>query len=355
MDVLSICMIVTNGCSPDPRVERHARWLAESGYEVTIFAWDREHNLEMKTDRNGYTIQRIRTGSKAATSAMDILRQKGKFLKSLRGQFDLIIHNDSDSIKTKNLHARYRILDLHDIAHAWPVMQKTSFLRRYISSRMSKQLKGSVSGFDRFFTSSPGLASYFEQHFSIKSTVVLNVRNASPLPRPMTKTIGFFGRIRDFEAMVLLVESSKQGGFNPIFAGDGPCIKQLFERYPQLDYRGPFDDSQLVELMAEIDVMFAMYNPKKENIRQGALPVKMFDAAAFGRPTITTAHVPMGDFCLENKLGVVATFGDEDAISNAIVEAYEMDVTSAHSEEEERYKFVTLIQSILDTKQEGSD
>ena len=170
--MVRICLVVTNGCSPDPRVERHARWLAENGYEVTIFAWDREHNLEMKTERNGYTIQRIRTGSKAATSAMGILRQKGKFLKSLRGQFDLIIHNDSDSIKTKNLHARYRILDLHDIAHAWPVMQKTSFLRRYISSRMSKQLKGSVSGFDRFFTSSPGLASYFEQHFSIKSTVV---------------------------------------------------------------------------------------------------------------------------------------------------------------------------------------
>ena len=37
----------------------------------------------------------------------------------------------------------------------------------------------------------------------------------------------------------------------------------------------------------------------------------MFDAAAFGRPTVTTAHVPMADFCLENKLGVVASFDDQ--------------------------------------------
>ena len=102
--------------------------------------------------------------------------------------------------------------------------------------------------------------------------------------------------------------------------------------------------------MAEIDVMFAMYNPGKENIRQGALPVKMFDAATFGRPTVTTAHVPMADFCLENKLGVVASFGDQDSITNAIEEAYEMDVVSVHSEEDERKKFVTLIESILDTE-----
>ena len=103
--------------------------------------------------------------------------------------------------------------------------------------------------------------------------------------------------------------------------------------------------------MAEIDVMYAIYNPEKENIRQGALPVKMFDAAAFSRPTITTDDVPMGDFCMENKLGIGATFGDLDSISNAILKAYEMNVSPVHTEEHEREKFIDLIQSILDTKQ----
>ena len=215
---------------------------------------------------------------------------------------------------------------------------------------MKQVLKKNGSRFDGFLTSSPGLSNYFDQEFQFTSTVVLNVRNASSLPRTMTKTIGFFGRIRDLEAMVSLVECSRKIGFHPIVAGDGPCVNQLLERYPQLDYRGPFDDAQLRELMAEIDVMFAMYNPERENIRQGALPVKMFDAAAFGRPTVTTAHVPMADFCLENKLGVVATFGDLDSIANAIEEAYEMDVGSVHSEDDERKKFVTLIESILDTE-----
>ena len=351
----SICLVVTNGCAPDPRVERHAHWLANSGHEVTIFAWDRNHSLEDETIRHGYTILRKRIGRKASSYSVSIVRQKKKFLKSLRGQFDLLIHNDSDSIGTSNLRATHRILDLHDIAHAWPVMQKRTYVRRFHSSRMKKQLRSSVDSYDGFFTSSPGLAVFFEKEFSIYSSVILNVRNSIPLPRPMMKKIGFFGRIRDYAAMVLLFESCKQIGFSPIFAGDGPSVDRLIERYPDIDYRGQFDESKLEELMAEIDVMYAMYNPEKENIRFGALPVKMFDAAAYGRPTVTTAGVPMGDFCIEHNLGTVASFSDIDSVAGAIIDAYELDVVSTRTEEDERKKFMSLVESILGTAKEGSD
>ena len=155
--------------------------------------------------------------------------------------------------------------------------------------------------------------------------------------------------------MVLLLESCKQIGFSPIFAGDGPSVDRLIERYPDIDYRGQFDESKLEELMAEIDVMYAMYNPEKENIRFGALPVKMFDAAAYGRPTVTTAGVPMGDFCIEHKLGTVASFGDVDSVAGAIMEAYDLDIVPNQREEVERKKFISLVESILDTTKEGSD
>ena len=333
-------------CS-DPRVERHARWLVELGHDVTIFAWDREHTLDVKSKRNGYVIQRTRTGK--ATLSASIVRQKRRFLRSLKGQYDLIIYNDSDSIATKNLHSRFSILDLHDIAHAWPLIQKTTLLRRIVSFRMKQLLRKNGWRFDGFLTSSPGLANYFEKEFQFKSTVVLNIRNASPLPRPMTETIGYFGRIRDYEAMISLVECSQRTGFHPIVAGDGPCVNQLLKRYPLLDYRGSFDDTQLVELMAEIDIMFAMYDVKKENIRQGALPVKMFDAAAFGRQQLQV-HMFLWEIFASKTNLVCGLIWRSDSISTAIKEAYEMDVLSIHSEENEREKFVTLVQSILDTE-----
>ena len=43
----------------------------------------------------------------------------------------------------------------------------------------------------------------------------------------------------------------------------------------------------------------------------------MFDAGAFGRPTITTAGVPMGDFCIEEKMGVTAQFGNVQSVAEA--------------------------------------
>ena len=220
---------------------------------------------------------------------------------------------------------------------------------------MKKQLRSNTHSYDGYFTSSAGLAGYFEQQFSIQSTVVLNVRNPTPLGRPRKKKIGFFGRIRDYDAMVLLIESCKKIGFCPIFAGDGPIVNQLIKRYPDIDYRGQFDEAKLREMMSEIDVMYAMYNPKTENIRQGALPVKMFDAAAYGRPTVTTAGVPMGDFCIEHKLGTVALFGDVDSVAGAIMEAYDLDIVPNQREEVERKKFISLVESILDTTKEGSD
>ena len=80
----------------------------------------------------------------------------------------------------------------------------------------------------------------------------------------------------------------------------------------------------------------------------------MFDAAAFGRPTVTTAGVPMGDFCIEHKLGIVASFGDVDSVADAIKDAYELDVVTEQTEEDERTKFMLTVESILGTNQEAS-
>ena len=147
--------------------------------------------------------------------------------------------------------------------------------------------------------------------------------------------------------MKLLMNSAEQGGFNVLLAGDGACTDDVLKLYPSVDYRGPFDEEQLISLMAEIDVMYAMYNPEKENIRRGALPVKMFDAAAFGRPTITTADIPMGDFCLEEEMGVAAQFGNVQSVIEGLNKAYEMEIPECKGEDVERDIFLSQIEALL--------
>lgn len=343
----SIAMVVTNECSPDPRVERHARWLGEVGHEVTIFAWDRSHSKDEKSQYEHYLIHRKRVGKGAAKSPLQIIKAKKKFLSSLEGEFDIVVYNDSDTLSKNGLQSRFEVLDLHDLAHVWPLMQKNSLPRRILSSRMKKQLKNNKQRFHCSFTSSPGLKEYFAEEFGMKSTVILNRRNSNRLPRPKARTIGYFGRIRDLVSMKLLMNSAEQGGFNVLLAGDGACTDDVLKLYPSVDYRGPFDEEQLISLMAEIDVMYAMYNPEKENIRRGALPVKMFDAAAFGRPTITTADIPMGDFCLEEEMGVAAQFGNVQSVIEGLNKAYEMEIPECKGEDVERDIFLSQIEALL--------
>ena len=53
-----IAMVVTNACSPDPRVIRHARWLVQEGHEVTVHAFDRQQEFSMSELIDGVRIMR---------------------------------------------------------------------------------------------------------------------------------------------------------------------------------------------------------------------------------------------------------------------------------------------------------
>ncbi len=342
----TICLVVTNACAPDPRVERHAKWLAEEGFDVCVFAWDRNHDQPEETDKNGFRILRKRIGKSPPRSSIQVYFQKKTFLRSINGDFDYILYNDSDSITTPQLHANFQLLDLHDIAHAWPVMQKHSIMRRILRRRMMKNLRKNSRRFVHFFTSSDGLKKYFYENFQINSTPIYNKRDPYELPRPMNKTIGYFGRIRDMSAIHLLQTAAGKNGFNVIIAGDGPCVNQMLSNYPEIDYRGRFTEFELTKLMEEIDIMFAMYDPKKENIREGAIPVKMFDAAAYGRPTITTDNTPMGQYCLEHKKGAVANFYSIESVINAMNDAYTMDKIKIQGTELERDKFLDVFRNL---------
>ena len=72
----TICLVVTNACAPDPRVERHARWLAIEGFDVCVFAWDRSHNQPQESQKDGFKILRTRIGKHPPKNSRQIYTQK---------------------------------------------------------------------------------------------------------------------------------------------------------------------------------------------------------------------------------------------------------------------------------------
>lgn len=58
---LKILMVVLSSVSPDVRVEKEARFLANKGHDVTIIAIDRIGNLPKEEKRDGYLILRVQS------------------------------------------------------------------------------------------------------------------------------------------------------------------------------------------------------------------------------------------------------------------------------------------------------
>ena len=109
-------------------------------------------------------------------------------------------------------------------------------------------------------------------------------------------TVAYLGRVRELESFHWLIKAIE---LIPVdqrpdlkIAGDGVAAdavhKLLLTEANRLGIHlhlsAAFEVNDLPELMADVDVMYAMYEPQRGNIMQGALPVKMFDAASFGVP-----------------------------------------------------------------------
>ena len=76
------------------------------------------------------------------------------------------------------------------------------------------------------------------------------------------------------------------------------------------------------------------------NIQLGAIPTKMLDASAFGIPSVTNSGTPMGELCLNEKIGTVAPYGDTEKIAEAILNAYQMEVKPRHSNDKQEFQNV---------------
>ena len=86
--------------------------------------------------------------------------------------------------------------------------------------------------------------------------------------------------------------------------------------------------------------MYAMYDDSRANIQLGAIPTKMLDASAFGIPSVTNLGTPMGDLCLNERIGTVAPYGDTEKIAEAILEAFQMEVKPRDGNDKQEFQNV---------------
>ncbi|MBT6845636.1 MAG: glycosyltransferase [Euryarchaeota archaeon] len=331
-----IAMVVTNPCSPDPRVLRHANWLVMEGHEVTIHAYDRQEQYPMSESREGVRLMRYHLGKSPyggmIKTALGIRNFNKTVSRSLgTNQPQVVYCHDADTLATGCfLKKKYKIplvFDMHDLQHTWVRMvSPKSLLRKFLSKMMEGKMLRRLKHVDLIITSSGKLSekgsySGFREYLmanGYSSTVIENRPEIESLNRKTCTDswcVGYLGRVRELESFEFLLEAvlTLDPAQRPslLVAGDGVAFESVSnllysaKREHKLDVKihGGFDAGEFIKMIQEVDVMFALYSPTRGNILQGALPVKMFDAAACGVPSVINADCLMAELAENEGIG----------------------------------------------------
>lgn len=96
-------MVVSNACSPDPRVMRSARLLASSGHQVTVHAFDRQQGSPMSEIIDGVRVMRYHIGTHTYGSKISTLLGLRAFAKTVKKTLltnppDCVYCHDADTL-----------------------------------------------------------------------------------------------------------------------------------------------------------------------------------------------------------------------------------------------------------------
>lgn len=343
-----VVMLVTNACAPDPRVLRQARWLVEAGHEVTVHAFDRAEEHAPLEDIAGVRVVRHHLGPHPYGASFATLRGLRRFRQSaLRAcddtAIDMVVCHDADTLplarplKKKGVAT---VFDMHDLRHTWAKIGAPHRLDRRLASRwLEQRTRQGLPHADLIVTTSgavieggsPGLQQQVEAWG--RQALVLENRPDEGTSRPATPDgtwrVACLGRVRDLATVDLVVQAltSMQEDQRPVlrWAGDGVAAEAARQRLAdsglEVEVEGAFTHEDLDRLHDGVDVALALYDPSRGNIADGALPVRMFEAAVRGVPSVVNADVLMAELADAEGFGVPCIWNDVDALVAALSHA----------------------------------
>lgn len=328
-----ILMLLTNGFDPDVRVYKEAKYLVQNGCEVTILCWDRDSTRGYPNNEtiDGINIIRFKFPSVAGSG----YKQLGAFVKYINAcrkyvtshNVDYFHCNDFDgAVVWRFLKHRdsKMIFDMHeyyeDLGHKPKILKK---IMRMATIYMIKKSKYSLYENDL----------YLRDSYKSVRNKLLELKNYpdSDLVKCIDKVIspvfrvGYHGAVRgQIPEFTTLFEAVKDlDDVRVDIHGGGPDLKSLKElqnKYSNVYVHGPFNGvSELTELYANTDVVFAGYRPYSDT-RECAEVVKFFECIITGTPIIlTAAYTGMGNRINQYGFGLTCDTLNPVAVRNAIL------------------------------------
>lgn len=326
----TVIILRSNPVNPDPRVEKHAYFLAQHEFIVKVFAWNREktHKITAHLKRViDAEFEIISIGSKAEygggfKSLFSFLKfQIAMFfwLVKHRREFHFIHACDLDTalvgLIVSRLFKKRMIFDIFDFRYSRP-----SGAFYFIQSMIKKIQLWIINKSDGVIICSEDRRLQIQGSKPKKITIIHNTPYLDfenpQLSQNQSNQIKlvYVGILQDYrliEEVLKLV--SMNDSYSIDIAGFGKLeelVADFASKYSNITYYGKIDYKDTILLESRSDIMMAIYDPKIDN-HFFAAPNKFYEAMMLGKPLIMVESTGMSSIIKENDFGVLIRFNQK--------------------------------------------
>jgi len=300
-----VLMLLSNEYRPDVRVEKEARSLLRSGWDVTVLAWDRGHRRPIEGTQDGVRVRRVRTRAFSAKSGLALnypLFIIALLRNSRKEGFSVVHAHDLDTLLAGALISKLRRVPLVYDAHEHYAEMVSQDLPRAIARAFDLVERALVRGADRIVAANQRIAEYLGEWSKVEPVVVMNCIEPPSIDgqRPAHKGIvvfygGSLEPLRFIEEAILAVQGQKDIVLR--VAGEGSLrgmVEDAGTSGDNVEYIGYVDHEMLLSEMADADAVIAMLDPSNINNRIGT-PNRLFEAMAVGTPVLVSEGTLSGE------------------------------------------------------------
>lgn len=334
-----VVMLLSNGLSSDPRVEKEAAALVGAGYRVTVLAWDRGGKLPEREERGGFHIERLGPRAAHGSGLRNIGRYREFWSAAAARASELgpdVVHcHDLDTAPAGMSAVRSRkgapalVLDFHELYRESNMVPQRGAVGAAARAAVRLLEIRALRAADAVLVANPGTLDYYRAlGAGAKIVAIENAPDAGVFrpvagPRPDRPfTVGFMGQKRYLGGLLTLIDVVKEDdGLAALLAGGGTAADEV-ARYAggveRIQVSGPFSYRELPALYARCDVIHAVYDVSLGNVRT-LFPVKMMEAMACGLPVVVARGTWAGEYAERTGVGLCVTPDDKASLRDALL------------------------------------